>query len=63
MNLMLARDFMIALDFTPLVTLVGTVVTEVIGFGVYALKSMKENTSGGIVYESTMKEMEEQIKG
>lgn len=63
MNLMLARDFMIALDFTPLVTLVGTVVTEVIGFGVYALKSMKENTCGGIIYESTMKEMEEQIKG
>ena len=39
-------------DFTPLVTLIGAVVSEVIGFAIYAIKSAKENTSGGIVYET-----------
>lgn len=46
-------------DFTPLVTLIGAVVTEVIGFAVYALKSAKENTAGGIVYEAAMREHNE----
>lgn len=46
-------------DFTPLVTLIGAVVTEVIGFSVYALKSAKENTAGGIVYETAMREHNE----
>ena len=41
-------------DLTPLVTLIGIVVAEVIGFAVYALKSLKENTSGGIIYETAM---------
>lgn len=41
-------------DFTPLVTLIGAVVSEVIGFAIYAIKSAKENTSGGIVYETVM---------
>jgi hypothetical protein len=41
-------------DFTPLVTLIGAVVAEVIGYAVYSLKSMKENTAGGIVYERAM---------
>ena len=44
-----------ALDMTPLVALIGTGVAEVIGYGIYALKSTKENTVGGIVYESAMK--------
>lgn len=39
-------------DFTPLVTLIGTVVGEVIALGAYYAKSAKENTSGGITYES-----------
>lgn len=55
-NLTLARDFGIAIDFTPLVTLVGAVVTEVFGFAVYAAKSVKENTVGGIIYDTAMKE-------
>lgn len=38
--------------------LITTVVAEVIGFGVYALKSAKENTEGGIIYETTMRELE-----
>ena len=45
---------MIAPDFTPLVTLIGAVISEVIGYAVYSLKAMKENTSGGIVYDSAL---------
>lgn len=42
------------IDFTPLVTLIGAIVGEVFGYAVYALKSTKENTTGGIVYDMTM---------
>lgn len=52
-NLALAATMGIPLDLTPLTTLVGTVVAEVFGFAVYAAKSTKENTKGGIVYDST----------
>jgi len=37
-------------DFTPLQMLITAVVAEVIGFAVYSLKSLKENTKGGIIY-------------
>ena len=50
----LAHELMIAPDFTPLVTLIGAVISEVIGYAVYSLKAMKENTSGGIVYDSAL---------
>lgn len=50
-NLILARDVGATIDFTPLITLIGVVIGEVFGFAIYALKSMKENTKGGIVYE------------
>lgn len=53
-NLLLARDFGIAIDFTPLVTLIGIVLGEVFGFAVYAAKSVKENSVGGITYDSVM---------
>lgn len=53
-NLILARDFGTAIDFTPLVTLIGIVLGEVFGFAVYAAKSVKENSKGGITYESAM---------
>jgi hypothetical protein len=55
-NLILARDFGISIDFTPLVTLIGIVLGEVFGFAVYAAKSTKENTAGGIQYEAAMRE-------
>lgn len=42
------------IDFTPLTMLITAVVAEVIGFSVYSLKSMKENTKGGIVYQTAM---------
>lgn len=62
-NLMLAEYMGIALDFTPLTTLVGTVVAEVLGFAVYAVKAMKENTKGGIVYDSTLNIGEDESVG
>lgn len=43
-----------AIDFTPLVALIGAVVGEVFGYAIYSLKSTKENTIGGIVYENAI---------
>lgn len=48
-------------DFTPLVTLIGAVVGEVVGFAVYAVKSTKENTVGGIVYDSALNNNDESV--
>lgn len=45
-----------AIDFTPLVTLIGAVVSEVVGYAIYSLKATKENTAGGIVYDQAMNE-------
>lgn len=53
-SLNLAATMGLAPDFTPLVTLIGAVVSEVFGFAVYALKSSKENCKNGITYETTM---------
>lgn len=55
-NLILARDYGMTIDFTPLVTLIGAVVGEVFSFAVYAAKSTKENTKGGIIYENAFRE-------
>ena len=55
-NLILAQSIGIPLDFTPLVTLVGAVVAEVMSLAVYAIKSTKENTAGGIVYDTVFQE-------
>lgn len=41
-------------DFTALQMLITAVVGEVIAFAVYSLKSLKENTQGGIVYDTAM---------
>ena len=50
----LARELMISPDLTPLVALIGAIVGEVIGYAVYSVKAMKENTAGGIVYDQAM---------
>lgn len=55
----LATLTMVSPDFTPLVTLIGAVVSEVIGFAIYAIKSAKENTEGGIIYETTMAKLQQ----
>ena len=41
-------------DFSALQALIGAVVAQVIGFAVYALKSIKQNTAGGIVYQTAL---------
>lgn len=55
-SLEIAKITMMSPDFTPLVTLIGTVVGEVIGFAIYAMKSMRENSAGGIVYDHAFRE-------
>ena len=42
------------IDFTTLVALIGAVVGEVFGYAIYSLKATKENTVGGIVYDSAI---------
>ena len=54
----LAADGILIPDLSPLMALITTVVAEVIGFGIYALKSTKENTEGGIVFETAMRELD-----
>lgn len=48
-------------DFSALNILISAVVGQVIAFAVYALKSLRENTKGGIVYQSAMHQYWEQI--
>lgn len=55
-NLHLAATTGAMIDFTPIVTLIGAVVSQVIGFAIYAVKATKENTTGGIIYEEMMNE-------
>lgn len=52
------KDTLTQADFSPLLALIGAFVTEVIGYAVYCLKSVKENQKGGIVYELALKEDE-----
>lgn len=61
----LVQITMMAPDFSPLITLIGAVVGEVIGFAIYSIKAAKENTKDGIVYDIAMKELnkEEEANG
>lgn len=62
-SLALALATGIAPDFSPLLSLVGTIVGEVIGFAVYSLKSVKENTEGGITYLNATKNINMEGEG
>ena len=42
------------IDLTPLTMLITAIVAQVIGFAIYSLKSTKENTKGGIVYQTAI---------
>ena len=55
----------LGVDFTPLTMLITSVVAQVIGYAIYSLKSMRENTKGGIVFEKAMLQQqdEEEILG
>lgn len=48
----------LSIDFSPLVALVGAIVSEVFGYAIYSLKATKENSIGGITYDLAMKEAE-----
>lgn len=45
-------------DLTPLQMLITTIVGQVIVFIIYSIKSLKENTKGGIVYDMALNEQE-----
>ena len=46
-------------DFMPFITLLGAVIGQTITYGIYSAKSKAENTAGGIVFETAMKELEQ----
>jgi hypothetical protein len=43
-------------DFTPLITLLGSVAGQTLSYGIYSAKSKAENTQGGIIYDLAMLE-------
>lgn len=43
-------------DFSALQSLITAVVAQVVGFAIYSLKALKENTKGGVVYETAVLE-------
>lgn len=53
-NLEIAKETMTSPDLSPLLTLIGAVVGETIGFAIYSLKAMKENCQGGIIYQQAI---------
>jgi len=44
-------------DFTPLITLLGSIIGQTISYGVYCSKAKAENTSNGLIYEAAMYQM------
>lgn len=60
-QLLISSQLGLAVDFTPLVTLIGAVVGEVMSFAIYSLKAAKENSAGGIVYEKYMKDTDNSV--
>lgn len=60
-SIFLSQMYGTSVDFSPLVTLIGAVVGEVIGYAVYSAKSAKENTVGGIVYDSVLNEQNNSV--
>lgn len=55
----LAFQFGTSPDFTPLIALIGAVIGETLSYGIYCAKSKAENTKDGIIYETTMKELDQ----
>ena len=49
-TIQMSQYTMISPAMTPLTTPIGSIVTQVIGYAVYSLKAMKENTKNGITY-------------
>ena len=49
-------------DLTALITLIGAVIGETLTFIAYAVKSAKENSRNGIVYEMAMRDRDDSNK-
>ncbi len=49
-------------DLSSLSALIAAVVGECVSFLAFEIKSGKENTSGGIIYESAMKKLEHELE-
>ena len=50
LNIETAKELATTPDLSPLMTLIGTVVGETIGFAIYAIKAAMQNCQGGVVY-------------
>ena len=48
-------------DFSPLITLSTAVLGQTVSYWVYSSKAKAENTAGGLTYETTMIEMQNQM--
>lgn len=59
-QMVLAQKGLIVPDMSPQITLISVVVAEVVAFAIYAVKSLKENTVGGVVYDMAMRNIEEE---
>ena len=59
----LAFDLGINPDFSPLLALIGAVISETISYGIYCAKSKAENTKGGVVYDLAMKDQDDETVG
>ena len=46
-------------NFSALQMLITAVIGQVVAFAIYSIKSLKQNTKGGIVYEATLARQEE----
>ena len=58
LNLVFTKDSGYSPDFSPLNALIGAIVGEVIGFGIYCVKSTLENREGGVTYLNAQYDLE-----
>lgn len=52
-----------ALEFGPLMALIPIIIGQTVSYAIYSNKAKAENTQGGIVYESAMKQFDEEGEG
>ena len=58
LNVVFSKNTGYTPDFSPLNALIGAIVAEVIGFGIYAVKSAMENREGGVTYLNAMHDLQ-----
>ena len=62
LNVFFSRTSGYTPDFSPLNALIGAIVGEVIGFGIYAAKSAMENREGGVTYLNAKYDLENNME-